>query len=333
MSENPQLPIDIAKDIKRIGNASFLSWISENKIELPKSDNFLDALAKGLAEGNITTAQLNDAISELDENSDKKIVLMNVLKVEDLAANKKEILKELYKKKGIVESDKKWVNGVVKNGAPTFINLFWDDEVLKMKFSEIQYNVETDYETEKVIKTEKRVNIIYIIDLSDGLVQIRFDSPGNIHRHKNDASKISEAAYEGFYKEQLLNLFEDYTFKEMNLNKVANHLAYNEREKFRITKGVTTITNNAKQTFASASIQADVRNLPEYEAAASKGTDYWLAEDLTGYWIAAASEDSLRKDLFMRISRKFSQVRVQRGCLEKELNYGIDKIREIQGSV
>ncbi|MEB0301561.1 hypothetical protein [Mucilaginibacter sp. 5C4] len=333
MSENPQLPADLSKDVKRIGNASLLSWISENKIELPKSDNFLDSLAKGLVEGAIRSDQLNAAISELDENSDKKIILMTIDQVDKLLTNKKSILQDLHKRKGIVASDKKWVNGDVKNGNPTFIYMYWDEDILKIKYSEIQYNVETDYETEKIVKTEKRVNIIFIIDPKDGFVQIRFDSPGNIHRHKNDTGKISEAAYEGFYKELLLDLFQDLTFKELNLNKVANHLATVEVKKFRITKGVTTITNNAKQTFATASIQADVRNLPEYVAAASKGTDYWLAEDLTGYWVASESEDSLRKDLFMRISRKYSQIRVQRGCLEKELNYGISKIREIQGTV
>jgi len=333
MSDIPQLPEDLSKDCKRTGYSSLNAWMNENNIVLAKSDNFFDSLAISIQDGVLTVAQLNDAIAELDENSDKKIYLMNLTPASDLVARKKEILKDLHLRKGIVPSSQKWVNGTVKTDRPTFICLYWDDNLLKIKYSEIQFNVEVDYENDKIIRTEKRVNIVYLIDPKDGFVQIRFDSPGTIHRHKADTGKSTEAAYEGFYKELLQELFPASAFKEMNLNGVANYLANEELKKFRINKGVTTISNNAKQTFATASTLADVRNIPEYMAAASKGTEFWRAEDLTGYWVAKESADELKRDLFMRISRRNAHVRVQRGCLEKELNYGIEKIREIQNSI
>lgn len=334
MDNKTSIPKNLEKDCQRIGYASLNTWFNENEIKLQKSDNWMESLSASIIAGTLTINQLESAVAELDDNSDKKIFLMKATNFEVFADKKKDFLKDLHKRKGIVPTDKKYTNGQpAAAGNPTFISLFWDENILKIKYSEIQYVVEPDYENSKFVRTEKRVNVIYIIDVIDGFVQLRLDSAGTIHRHKGESGKSTDSAYENFYKELLKELFPEVSFADINLNGVANHISNNEKKVFRINKGVTTITNNAKQTFATASIQADVRNLPEYEAAASNGTDMWLTEDLTGYWVASESNGDLKKDLFMRISRRYSQIRVQRGCLEKELNYGITKIRSIQGTV
>lgn len=333
MSASPKLPENISKDCIRLGYSSISTWLSENKISVPKTDNFHESLALAIQTGALTLSQLNQGIAELDDNSDKTIYLYTLTQFGTLIASKKKILVDLYKRKGIKESQEKWFNGTVSSQNPTFVHLYWDDEIVKIKYSEIQYVVEPDIENNTFNRTEKRVNIIYVIDLKDGLVQIRFDKAGTLHRHRSDTGKSTEAAYETYYKDLLKDLFPNYEFKNFNLNTVANHIANNELKRFRIKKGVTTVSDNAKQTFAVGSSKGDIRNIPEYEAAAANGTEFWLSEDLIGSWVAAESEKQLKKDLFMRIYRRTSQIRVQRGCLEKELNYGIDKIRQIQASV
>lgn len=328
-----KLPENLAKDCARIGYAAMSSWLKENELELSKSENFIDAIALTIAENKLTLDQLNSAIAELDENSDKKIFLLKLMNLPELTGKKKEVQQDLFIKKGIKPTDKVWVNGVVSTNRPTFIYMYWSDEIIRIKYSEIQYDVETDLENDKIIKIPKRVNVIYLIDPKDGFVQVRCDSAKMLHQHKNDAGKATDAAFEEFYKNLLSELFPTLVFQDMNLNRLANHIAQNERSRFRITKGVTTISNNAKQTFATSSNQADIRNLPEYEGAAAKGSETWLSEDLVGYWVSKESDGALKRDLFMRIYRKYSQIRVQRGCLAKELDYGISKIREIQNSI
>ncbi|MCC8425791.1 hypothetical protein [Mucilaginibacter sp. UR6-11] len=323
---------NLIKDCSRIGYSAMSSWMKENEVEMSAADNFLDAIALTIADGKLSVEQLNTAIAELDENSDKKIFLMRLMNLPELAG-KKEILKELFIKHRIAPSDKKWVNGLVTSNQPTFIYLFWDEDIIKLKYSEIQYDIEMDIENDKIVRTAKRVNVIYLIDPKDGFVQVRCDSAKMLHQHKNDAGKATDSSFEQYYKNLLAELFPTLVFQDMNLNRLANHIANNELSKFRITKGVTTITNNAKQTFATSSTQADIRNLPEYAGAAATGSETWLSEDLVGYWVSKESEGALKKDLFMRIYRKYSQIRVQRGCLAKELDYGISKIREIQNSI
>jgi hypothetical protein len=216
---------------------------------------------------------------------------------------------------------------------PTFNYLYWEDNIIKLKYSESQIEYEANYETQEFEEIKKNVTILFVIDCKNGLIQIRFDKSGNNHVHKNDENRCTDAAYENYYKELLLKLFPEIIVNDLNLNFIANFIANNINEKFRINAGTTTISNGAKQKFTTASIKNDIRNIPEYNGAASVGKDTWLAEDLNGYWLAEGSDGQLRNDLFMRISRKFSQIRVQRGCLEKELNYAIGQIRQIQNEI
>lgn len=327
------ISVELIEDIKNVGIGTFHSWLVENEITVSLRNNFFYNLEIALEQQKLTIDHINQAISEIEENSDKKIHLYEAPNFEMLKEDKKKVLKHLRESFGIAPSPLDW-GRVTPKKAPTFNYLYWDDKKIKLKFSELQYDYDVDIEDDEIIKTPKKVYIIFIIDLSDGFTQIRFDGPGKLHMHKNEQGKRTESAFENYYKDLLVKLFPDILFHDMNLNGVANYITAKEKKKFRINKEVTTITGNAKQTFASGSIKTDIRDLPEHSAAVSTvESKTWLTEDLTGYWLAEHSDSELAKDLFMRISRRVSEIRVQRGCLEKELNYGLKQIREIQAKV
>jgi len=331
---NIQLPEGVAEQCKATGIGLLQTWLHDQNIKLPptKDNNFYASLAKGLEDKLVTLDQLFQGIAEIEENSNKKIFLYSLEDSETFRENLLTIYKYLKLTFGITVSA---TNYVTKrpNKNSTFIYMYEAEGILKIKFSEIQYNIEADFETSSFSKNAITITVLYVINTNTGVVQLRLDAPGNIHNHKNDENKSTEAAFENYYKNLLQELFPDSKFAELNLNGVANYIATTERQKFRINRGVTTITNNAKQTFASSSTKSDVRDLPEYEAAAARGSSIWRTEDLTGIWLANMSNGELKKDLFMRISRRSSVIRVQRGCLEKELNYGMDQIREIQEKI
>lgn len=333
MTKN-SLSTELIKDCQRVGNAVLQKWFDENDIELSKTKslNFYERIAASISEEKLTTDQILAAIAEIEESSDKKIFLLKAKNFDLFERNKNAILKEIRRKYGYQLDDNKWVTSRTGKN-PQLINFYWNEGLIKIKFGELQFNREANMESSSFVDNPKPVNVIFLIDTSDGFVQIRMDSPGNIHVHKNDDNKATEAKYEFFYRKLLNDLFPTISFVELNLVPIANHICSKELNKFRINKGVTTITNNAKQIFATASTGLDIRNLPEYEAAAASSSDIWLTEDLTGYWLENESDGELTKDLFMRISQKSSQIRIQRGCLEKELNYGISQIREIQKTI
>lgn len=327
------IPDDIIEDIKGVGISAFHSWFVENGKSVSMRTNFFDNLEEALKAQSISLEDINNALAELEENSDKKIHLLQAVAFETMNEDKKKILSHLQRNFGI-DPSKKVGTRINPRRSPTFNYMGWTDDQVKIKYSELHHDVEMDLENDKIIKIPKKVAVIFIIDLKDGFTQIRYDNPGQYHIHKNDIGKITEGAFENYYMDLLVKLFPDTLFHDMNLNKVANRIAAKEKVKFRMKKEVTTITGNGKQTFVSGSIDFDVRDLPEHNAAvATEASKTWLTEDLTGYWLAEQSAGELKRNLFMRISRKVSEIRVQRGCLEKELNYGLRQIREIQTAV
>jgi hypothetical protein len=330
MSQKPALTRELRADIARVGTMILLGWFKENKIKLEsEAPNVYDGISEALADNSLTMDQLVHGIAEIEENGDKDIRLYKAKKFRYLEKNRRAVLKALFKK-GVSESPKNWRVGYPGEAVGNFIYMFWEPGVIKIKFGEKQYKTVLDPDTEEVVKVDVDVRVIIYIDTATGLTQLRLDKPGNKHHHKNDEGKSSNIVYENYYIDKMRDLFPDLTFDDFPLAPVANYIEAEELETFRLKKGTVTITNNAKQTYTAAGKTADVRNLPEYQGALEKGNKAWRSEDLSGDWLASQSDGMLKKDLFMRISRKDAHVRIQRGCLEKELLYGIEKIREIQ---
>jgi len=321
------------KELTRfISHASLISWFKEIDVNITgtSTEQFVNNASSAIEEGEITFEQLERAIAEIEENGGKKIFLQKIVNFKDIDIKK---LIAFWKTKNITPSKDNYVR--VKSGVnPKFNYLYLENNIIKIKYSETQFQLEPNVDTKEFEEKELIVNIVCIVDCNDGFTQIRFDSPGNVHKHKNDEGKSTEHEYESYYINLFHNLFPELNFQDFSLNDTANYIARNEKEKFRLNKEVTSITDGAKQIYTSRTSKKDIRDLIEQQGA-EKAADLkvWLSEDLTGYWLADSSEDQLSRDLFMRISIRHSQIRVQRDCLEKELNYGLDQLREIQKEI
>lgn len=324
---------ELQEDIKRVGFSNIIAWLRDREIKISSTaNNLFESLSELIEEKTLSVDQLKAAVAEIEECGDKKILLFTVDDLQALKAGRAGLMKHLRVKFGIIPSASNWVYGKPGDG-PTFIYMYSDNDSIKIKFGEKHYNFEFDPSTEKSEKIVRYVNIIIMIDTNTGLTELRLDNPGEKHQHKNDENKISATAYESFYVEKMKALFKDLNFHTFDLKPVAQYLAKKGKRIFRIIKDKSTVTGGAKQTYASPDTKTDVRDLVEFKGAAEKATATWRTDDLTGYWIAEASEGELKKDLFMRISRAQAHIRVQRGCLEQELQYGIEQIRQIQKKV
>ena len=158
MAAKSLLTAKLKDDIKRIGMSTIQSWFRENQLSIstPKDTNFYDALDNALSQNAVTIDQLNHAIAEMEENSDKKIFLMRAKNFVVFEKQKTDLLRDLKKKFGYIPSDKNWITGEVRRG-PTFIYLFWEDGLLKIKFGEMQFDSEADFENSTFNKDRKSV--------------------------------------------------------------------------------------------------------------------------------------------------------------------------------
>ena len=333
MAKKGQLSEDLCRAIRNVGNGPFVSWLRENNFKINTQHNLFEELQTGLDEEKWTVDDIKKGVSELEESGNKKIHFFKPKSSKYFAGNLPDVLKNLKRISGI-SPEPEIYKRVSPNQGPTFNYCTLENNILKIKYSEKHFDFPFDVEAEQTVKTEKVVYIYLIVDLSDGFSQVRTDSAGEKHTHKNDQKKSSESLYEAYYRDKLLELFPDAGFSSVDLSRVANHIALNERIKFRLNAELTTLPDHTKMKVSAKSPKFDVRDNKQHVAAvASEGTTLWLTEDVIGYWVAAASDGELKSDLFMRIYRKNSEIKVQRGCLEKELNYGIRQIREIQKTV
>ena len=333
MSKQSELPNNLKENISSLGTGSFVTWLSENNFILPKADNLYDSLQAGLDDNIITLVNILAGISELEENSDKNIFLFHTKLFKKLYSDQQDIIRDIRKDHGYKLTTDTTVRITPGNG-PTFIYMNLEDDILKFKFSEIHFDKQDDPINDKYIRVPKIVNIYLIIELKTGFAQIRLDSAGQIHTHKNDLNNPSDGAFKNYYKDLFLKLFSRTPFEPFNLTGVANYIRLNETERFLMQKMANTVSDGVKQSYSMPRRNRDVRqNIALIGAAATDKNNEWLTEDISGYWLEAHSEGRLTRDLFMRLYRRDSEIRVQRGCLKKELDYGISTIREIQATL
>lgn len=328
------LPDNLKEDIKDLGTGIFAGWLSENNFTLPKTENLFDSIEAALQDNTLQISDVLTGIAELEENSEKVIFLLQVKDSKAILSNQRQIFKFIKRNYGYIPTDDVTIRTTPGNG-PTFIYMNVNEEEIKFKFSEKHFDKEDDLANDRYIRVPRIVNVYFIIEIKTGFAQIRFDSPaGQIHTHKNDANNVSESVFHNYYKDLFIKLFPSVAFEPLNLLGIANYIRLHETERFLMQKIQNTISEGAKQTYTMPRRNRDVRLVKELVgAAATDANNEWLTDDLSGFWLASQSGGQLKKDLFMRIYRRDSEIRVQRGCLKKELDYGISKIREIQGSL
>lgn len=330
---NTQLPPNLIADIKRLGAGNFQNWFSENDKALPTGDNLYDDIEAAIEDGTLALTDVLAAVAELEESSDKTIFLYHARGFRNLTSDQPNIMSGIRQRLGYRLTNDSTVR-TTPGAGPTFSYMCIENGELKIKFSEMHHDREDDFANDRFNRIPKVVNIYMIIELRTGFTQIRFDSPGQIHTHRNDLNRPAELAYHNYYQNKITEIFPNLTFAQFDLTGVANYIATHEKERFLIRKKVNTISNGLKLTFSTSSRKFDVRDAKEHKGAiATDENNEWLTEDFSGVWLAEQSDGQLKKNLFMRVYRKDSQIRVQRGCLKKELDYGISQIREIQKSV
>jgi hypothetical protein len=188
-------------NINRVGTAIFARWFTENGISLGSKGNLFDVLEEALQNDTISLLHVKQAIAELEESGNKKIILLNVPNSATVEEDRSSLLSKWKRSFGLSLSSDDWVTGT-PGITPSIINLVWHDGVIKIKYVERQFEIIVDPEADTVQRMPKTVCVVLIVDTTDGLAQIRLDTPYQLHSHRNDENKPSDRAYEQFYPGQ-----------------------------------------------------------------------------------------------------------------------------------
>lgn len=324
---NQNIDAEIKKIIGHLHIGAVRNWLKNTGLPHYAKDNdeFMDRLKLWIKNGEISIDDLKNAALEIEENCGKKIYLFNLTGLENF--KKKDNYEKYLSEKNIELSGNPNIS--IWNSPKGVLHYIYMEEgtnpFIKMKFWEIHEDIEIDYETATISSTKKPRFIVALVDLNTGFTQIRFDKPGNRHPHKDNKGRSSETKYINDYIEKIADYTGCSSYSSIDLRPVLRKLTNMDPVIFKINREETTVSNNAKQTYALAPC-FDVRHLTERNAAANTNINNWIPEDISGYWLAALSGGKLTKDFFMRISGRFNMISFSRNCLAKELDYAIGKI-------
>ncbi len=320
----------LEKLLKQVPNSALKSWLKMHDKPHSSSNNieFEENLLKWIKEDKISINDIENAVIDIEENGGKKIKL-KVMEGFDL-----EKLKSLLTAKGLSLSKSDKIS-LRENRRPKLNYIYYDNSdkpTLKIKWSEKQDNVDIDYNSLSLTKESKSIFILVVIETQTGFTEIRFDTPLDHHDHK-DAKKIKrDDIYEAYYMEELRNILPlSFVFKNYNLDKIANYLHKNEKEKFEMKNETVKVSKNGVQRYSINN--GDIRDLPARKGAEEKDGENWDVKNLTGEWKADKSDGNLTRDLFMRLYKYQSTINFQRDCISKELNYAIREIRSIKEKI
>jgi hypothetical protein len=287
---------------------------------------FYKKLNKWIAQERISSDDIDNAVYDIEENGGKKVFLRV------LSGNfpKSKSQFDAFLNSQNIPNIARVRRSVRTSKNPILNHILWIDgeNSIIIKFSEIQEDVNFNNETFEVETLEKPIFVVINIDTKTGFTEFRFDNPAKRHVHKDVDGNSNSKVYENYYFNKIQSLFSGVTIEYYGLNEISEKIVTEGFSYFRISREQTTTTGNGKQTYSVGS--GDVRELPARIGAAREDGENWIFDDLTGYWVAQASNGELSYDLFMRLSKDESSLRFQRDCLGVELRYAIRKIRNIK---
>jgi hypothetical protein len=322
---------DIGEHLKHVPISAVSNWLRLHGKPHTKASplQFYKKINKWITDGDITMDDLQQVVLDIEENGGKKVFLKVVLG--ELPQNK-DAFDQLLIASGVPVVARK--RRSVKSGTGTTLNhMIWIEAVnekppyIVIKFSEMQENIKFDPETEEIERIPKPTFVVVKIDVVTGFAEFRFDPPARIHQHKDGEGNSNTTVYENYYYD-LVNLYlRGVDYEYFALDDVAEHLVEHGRDFFRIHREQTTTTGNVKQTYVSL---GDVRDSPARTGAVDADGRNWIYDDITGYWKSNASGGALIADLYMRMLKAEGSLKFERDCLGIELDYAVQKIRDIK---
>lgn len=320
------IPTDVQNNIKSIGFSIVSTWLKDQGVTIAgSSNNFFDVLSESIESGLITLDELKSGLVVIEEHSSQKALLNICTNTKSLSKDQEKI-KGRLRSKGIIFSKTPSFQKP-KSNSPSFLYATWDEDRLKIKFGEKQIKRIFDPDLGTHIEEDIFFSFILLLDFKTGLTQFRFTSPtGNVHTHKQNG-KSSRIALEKYYLEKITEWFPEIKLTPLPIHLIARYFRETyAKDVLRLHREINTVTGGYKQTIESPNDRADIRDNLEVKEGEKAGGSSWVSDDLVGYWQYKSTDGELTRNLHITLNRQDSVFRIQRGCLEKEFNFALNKI-------
>lgn len=317
-----KLRAEVERVLANASIASIRSWLKSKgkRLSANTRERMLDRVTTLIGKGDVTFAELQDAIVGIEEAGGKYIRLFE-FKENRTAA---EVTAALGKM-GIAIQGKR-SPAKLNPAKPSVEYAILQGNVLRVKWSETHEAPSMDFEADKIVYTPVTKIIVLIADLKTKHVEIRFDRPEKFTPHTKAPG--AKDVYFGHYQGQTETILGVNLLKS-ELQNALKHLVEDQPSLVRLHRDGH--KNKRNSTFNStAGHGADIRQDEDFQAMLAKGGKTWAYEEHSFYWRPDMSKQTLEREVFSHVDALDSSLRVDADCWDAEVDYAVQKIRELQ---
>jgi hypothetical protein len=302
--------------------ASVRSWLKSkgSRLSAGRRDRMIDRVANLIAKGAVSFAELEDAIIGIEEAGGKYILLQYYKEsptATDVTANLTKLGIAIKSTRGRAKLDP---------AKPTVAYATLQGNILRVKWSETHEKPSMDFETDEVNYDPVTKIVVLVANLKSKQVEIRFDRPETFNPHST--APKAKAAYFGYYQ-NLAQTILGVSLLKSELQNSLKHLVEDTPSLVLLHRDGH--KNKKNSTFHStAGLDADIREDEDFQAMMAKGGKTWSYEEHSFYWRPEQSNGVLSRKVFSHVDALDSSLRVDADCWDAEVDYAVQKVRELQ---
>ncbi len=280
-------------------------------------------LEKLLKKGELSEDQLKDGICSIEEASAKRTFLLKLQRVARQLQSPSGFEKHLDNIGKTLSKQRKLAPK--KPSRPTLVYITHSSKEIRAKWTETHTKIEVEKASMKFTETDVTRVVVLVVDLSTGLVELRYDKPEDQNPHNN-----SKDEYFAHYRQAASELL-GAELIQFETREALRSLVETEPRVVRIRVSSHRSKTDKAVKFVARTAKSDVRDDAEWRAAYDVGEASRAYEEQAVYWLPGRSTGSLTREVFTAIDGVGSMVRVEADCHEGEIEYAVSKIREHQG--
>lgn len=325
---SPQSRSQIEELVGEVSIAAISSWLRTKGLPYSAGSRVavVDRLEGLLRQNKLSWEELQTGAIALEESSSKRVMLFRLTSEDVLALQNHRSLRDRARREWGGCADEPRV-APVHPQRPVLVYLAGSNGEARGKFAETHQRLEVDLVRVRLHKVPFNRVIVFVANLATRILQVRFDTPGDIHSHLDAEGKPKDSEYRSFYLGKVRQLL-GCSLNPVDLRPILKALCEENPRPIELVMNKVRTSHNSKMRITNRS---DIRDDPDWKAAHSVGGGDWAHEEGAGEWLASSSSGRLSRNLFTEIDAINGTLRFLADCHEGELNYAISRIAEFRG--
>jgi hypothetical protein len=195
---------------------------------------------------------------------------------------------------------------------------------LRAKWNEQHIRIRADKRRRTFDDVKEPKIIVLIVNKKTGIVQLRYDKPGDQHSHTIE-DEPSDDAYFNYYLEKAENIL-GLPLEPVDLRVALERVLKAEPRIVKTNYTVDDAEDGSKTKRTQKKPGKDIRDTDGWKSMAANSTMLRTFEESPLWWISTVSNGELKRELFSYVDATNGFVRFDANCYEEEIEYVLHQL-------